>query len=56
MLAGAFVPIGAVWHIAGIANGLMAFPNMLALLWLSPEVGRLTRAAKREKAAPQRRS
>lgn len=54
VLAGAFVPVGAVWHIAGIANGLMAFPNMLALLWLSPEVGQLTRAAERENPTRQR--
>jgi len=34
---------GAVWTIAEILNGLMAIPNLIGLLLLSPVVFRLTR-------------
>jgi AGCS family alanine or glycine:cation symporter len=40
---GAVGNLGAVWLIADILNGLMAVPNLLALLMLSPVVFRLTR-------------
>ena len=32
-----------VWEIGDICNGLMAFPNLIALLFLSPVVVRLTK-------------
>lgn len=47
------IPLGAVmsldllWLIADILNGLMAIPNLIALLLLSPVVFKLTRNAKR---------
>jgi len=45
------IPIGAVmsldllWLMADVLNGLMAIPNLIALLLLSPVVFRLTKAA-----------
>ncbi len=42
--AGAFLPVGFVWDLAELCNGLMAFPNLIALLALMPLVGRETRA------------
>lgn len=47
------IPLGAVmsldllWLIADILNGLMALPNLIALLLLSPVVFKLTKNAKR---------
>ena len=35
---------GVVWGVADTLNGLMALPNLIALLLLSPVVFRLTRA------------
>lgn len=32
-----------VWQLAETVNGLMAIPNLIALLWLSPEFRRLTK-------------
>lgn len=32
-----------VWQLAETVNGLMAIPNLIALLWLSPELMRLTK-------------
>ena len=32
-----------VWKLAETVNGLMAIPNLIALLWLSPELRRLTK-------------
>jgi AGCS family alanine or glycine:cation symporter len=40
---GAIGNLGAIWLIADILNGLMAVPNLVALLALSPVVFRLTR-------------
>ena len=40
---GPYLTISAVWGIADVFNGLMAFPNIIALVLLSPTVGRLTR-------------
>jgi AGCS family alanine or glycine:cation symporter len=34
---------GIVWKLADILNGMMAFPNLIALLFLSPVVFALTR-------------
>lgn len=50
MLWTAVIPLGAlwkldlVWGLADMLNGLMALPNLLALLLLSPVVFRLTRS------------
>ena len=41
---GAVASGGAVWTIAEILNGLMAIPNLIGLLLLSPVVFRLTRS------------
>ncbi|WP_420888103.1 alanine/glycine:cation symporter family protein [Candidatus Nitronereus thalassa] len=40
---GAMGKLGLVWLIADILNGLMAIPNLIALLALSPLIFRLTR-------------
>lgn len=40
----------AVWLLAEVVNGLMAIPNLIALLALAPEMVRLTRQYKRNKA------
>jgi AGCS family alanine or glycine:cation symporter len=34
---------GIVWKLADILNGMMAFPNLIAVLCLSPVVFKLTR-------------
>lgn len=41
---GATINLGMVWTIADTMNGLMALPNLVALLLLSPIVFRLTRS------------
>ena len=41
---GATLSFGVIWMIADILNGLMAFPNLIALLFLSPVVLKLTKA------------
>jgi len=35
--------VGLIWGLADIANGLMAFPNLIALIGLSGVVGKLLR-------------
>ncbi len=40
---GAVGKLGLVWLIADILNGLMAIPNLIALIALSPLIFRLTR-------------
>ncbi|MBQ7666442.1 MAG: alanine:cation symporter family protein [Kiritimatiellae bacterium] len=40
---GPYLTVSAVWSIADTTNGLMAFPNLVALVLLSPTVVRLTR-------------
>lgn len=42
VLLGVFLETGTVWTLAEIVNGLMAIPNLAALLALSKEVVRLT--------------
>ena len=42
VLLGIFLKTGTVWTMAEIVNGLMAVPNLMALLMLTPEVVRLT--------------
>lgn len=39
---GPYLTVKAVWGIADIFNGLMAFPNLIALILLSPVVYRVT--------------
>ena len=43
VFAGPYLTVSAVWGIADIMNGLMAFPNLVALLLLSPVVARVSR-------------
>jgi len=40
---GAFLKLELVWNISDVFNGLMAFPNLVALLALSPVIARETR-------------
>ncbi len=40
---GPYLTISMVWGIADVFNGLMAFPNLVALVMLSPVVARTTR-------------
>jgi len=42
LFTGALVKVDIVWHIAGIMNGLMALPNLIALLALSGTVFAVT--------------
>ena len=42
VLLGLYLETGTVWTLAEIVNGLMALPNLTAVLMLSGEVGRLT--------------
>lgn len=46
---GPYLTVSAVWNIADIFNGLMAFPNLIALFALSGLVGKETRAYFAEK-------
>ena len=46
---GPYLTVEAVWNIANIFNGLMAFPNLIALFALSGVVGKETRAYFAEK-------
>ncbi len=41
---GPYLTVEAVWGLADISNGLMAFPNLIALVLLSGVVGKETRA------------
>ena len=38
ILLGSFLKLDVVWIIADIVNGLMALPNLIALIALSPVV------------------
>lgn len=42
VIAGAVLQTSTVWLLAETVNGLMAIPNLIALVMLSPELGRLT--------------
>lgn len=48
--AGPYMTVSAVWNIADIFNGLMAFPNLVALVLLSGIVGKETRDYFKKKA------
>lgn len=41
IVVGSVSDVGAVWQVADICNGMMALPNLAALLLLSPEAFRL---------------
>ncbi|MBQ8797485.1 MAG: sodium:alanine symporter family protein [Oscillospiraceae bacterium] len=43
VIVGAVLNTGTVWLLADIVNGLMAIPNLIALLLLTPELVRLTK-------------
>ncbi len=53
--AGAMGELNLVWIVADILNALMAIPNLIALLLLSPVVVKLTRAWRETKANSVRR-
>jgi len=40
---GAFVKLDFVWTFSDVANGLMAWPNLVAIIFLSPVIVRLTK-------------
>lgn len=44
VFVGPYVTVAAVWTIADIFNGLMAFPNLIALIVLSPVIIKETQA------------
>ena len=48
VLLGAVTRAGTLWLLAEIINGCMAFPNLAALLALSPELRRLVTEYKKE--------
>jgi len=50
--AGALLPLNFVWLAADVLNALMAIPNLIALLLLSPLVFKLTKAYFAAKATP----
>jgi AGCS family alanine or glycine:cation symporter len=43
IFVGAIANLGVVWIVADIMNALMAIPNLIALLLLSPVIFRLSR-------------
>ena len=43
VFVGPYLTVKVVWGVADTFNGLMAFPNLIALVLLSPTVARLTR-------------
>ena len=43
VFCGPYLTVSAVWGVADVFNGLMAFPNLVALLLLSPVVWRTTK-------------
>lgn len=49
VFVGPYLTVEAVWNIAGIFNGLMAFPNIIALFFLSGVVAMDTKQYFREK-------
>ena len=42
VFVGPYLTVSVVWGIADVFNGLMAFPNLVALVLLSPAVARTT--------------
>lgn len=52
IVIGATADLRLVWGLSDVANGLMALPNLIGLLLLSPLVARETRAYLRAPASP----
>lgn len=48
VVVGAVLKTGTVWLLADTVNGLMAIPNLIALIFLAPELRRLTRELKQK--------
>ena len=48
VVAGAVLKTGTVWLLADTVNALMAIPNLIALIALTPELRKLTRELKRK--------
>ena len=46
VILGAVLDTGFLWSFAETVNGLMAVPNLIALVMLSPELSRLTKEYK----------
>ena len=46
IVLGAILSTGTVWSLSETANGLMAIPNLIILIYLSPELTRLVREYK----------
>ena len=42
VMIGATVSLEFVWNFSDLMNGMMAIPNLIALLWLSPEIRKET--------------
>lgn len=42
VILGAVLETGVIWSLAETVNGLMAIPNLIVLVMLSPELGKLT--------------
>ena len=51
---GAVMEPGMVWAAADAFNGLMAIPNLMAVVWLSGEVSRLVKGAQTKKRRSKR--
>ena len=43
VFVGPYLTVSVVWSMADVFNGMMAFPNLVALLLLSPIVWKSTR-------------
>lgn len=43
VFVGPYLTLSAVWGMADVFNGLMAFPNLVAIVLLSPVVARTTK-------------
>ena len=55
VVLGSVGDVGTVWQLADVCNGMMALPNLAALVLLSPEALRLIQAwTRRQKSAPDR--
>jgi AGCS family alanine or glycine:cation symporter len=52
---GPYLTVSIVWGVADVFNGLMAFPNLVALILLSPVVMRTTRDFLARSATPLNR-